>query len=204
MRAVSADLSQASRSDARHNRARILAAAREVFALDGMAAPMRAVARRAGVAPATVYRHFPTKQALAVEAFTGRLTACHTLLETALADPDPWRALVGVVEGVLELHARDDDPTAALLAAFPHAVDLAALRARARESAVEVVRRAKQARTLRPDFAVDDLALIVMAGRGIRAATPAARIAASRRFAALAVHGLRPPRRPEPTATGRT
>jgi AcrR family transcriptional regulator len=52
------------RADARRNRARILAAAEEVFAKRGTAASTEEVAAVAGVAIGTVFRHFPTKQDL--------------------------------------------------------------------------------------------------------------------------------------------
>lgn len=52
------------RADARRNRDRLLQAATAVFATDGLAAPLDEIARRAGVGPGTLYRHFPTKEAL--------------------------------------------------------------------------------------------------------------------------------------------
>ena len=55
------------RADARRNRERILASARAVFAESGAEAQIDDVARHAGVGVGTVYRHFPTKQALLAE-----------------------------------------------------------------------------------------------------------------------------------------
>ncbi|MEV4569444.1 helix-turn-helix domain-containing protein [Nonomuraea sp. NPDC049419] len=52
------------RADARRNRERVLRAAEEAFADEGMAVPLDEIARRAGVGAGTVYRHFPTKEAL--------------------------------------------------------------------------------------------------------------------------------------------
>ncbi|MEV6829230.1 TetR/AcrR family transcriptional regulator [Amycolatopsis sp. NPDC051102] len=52
------------RADARRNRAKVLAAAEEAFALDGLAVPLDDIARLAGVGAGTVYRHFPSKEAL--------------------------------------------------------------------------------------------------------------------------------------------
>lgn len=52
------------RSDARHNRERVLAAAEEVLAAEGLSASMRTIAERAGVGLGTIYRHFPTQEAL--------------------------------------------------------------------------------------------------------------------------------------------
>jgi AcrR family transcriptional regulator len=52
------------RADARRNRDRILAVAREVFADQGAGASLDEIARRAGVGPGTLYRHFPSREAL--------------------------------------------------------------------------------------------------------------------------------------------
>jgi AcrR family transcriptional regulator len=52
------------RADARRNRARVLEVAQQVFAEEGLAVPIDEIARRAGVGVGTVYRHFPTKDAL--------------------------------------------------------------------------------------------------------------------------------------------
>jgi AcrR family transcriptional regulator len=52
------------RADARRNRERILQAARQAFAAEGIGVPLDEIARRAGVGPGTVHRHFPTKEAL--------------------------------------------------------------------------------------------------------------------------------------------
>jgi AcrR family transcriptional regulator len=52
------------RADAQRNQARLLAAAREAFVSDGYHVPIDEIARRAGVGAGTVYRHFPTKEAL--------------------------------------------------------------------------------------------------------------------------------------------
>ncbi|NKY50112.1 TetR/AcrR family transcriptional regulator [Nocardia vermiculata] len=55
---------RALRADARRNRERVLSAARAAFAAEGISVPLDEIARRAGVGPGTVYRHFPTKEAL--------------------------------------------------------------------------------------------------------------------------------------------
>jgi len=61
------------RADAAKNRERILAAAEATFTAEGVAAPIDAVAQRAGVGVGTVYRHFPTKEALFEAIVTARL-----------------------------------------------------------------------------------------------------------------------------------
>jgi AcrR family transcriptional regulator len=61
------------RADAARNRARVLEVAYETFAAEGLAVPIDEIARRAGVGAGTVYRHFPTKEALFEAVFTDRV-----------------------------------------------------------------------------------------------------------------------------------
>ncbi|RSM61997.1 TetR/AcrR family transcriptional regulator [Kibdelosporangium aridum] len=187
---MTARLSHALRSDARDNRDRILDAARAVFATDGLNVPMREIARRAEVGPATVYRHFPTKEMLVTEAFTDQMLACKSIVDEGLADPDPWRGFCLAVEKLCELQARDHGFTAAFKSTFPHAMDFAAIRTSSLSAAAELIRRTKDTGRLRPDIVLDDLILMIMANGGIHASTPAARSAASRRFAALTIQGF--------------
>ncbi|MGW4120878.1 TetR/AcrR family transcriptional regulator [Nocardia sp. NPDC004711] len=188
---MTARLPHTLRSDARDNRERILDAARAVFITDGLEVPMRTIARRAEVGPATLYRHFPTKQMLVAEAFTDQMLACRTLVDEGLADPDPWHGFCLTLEKLCELQARDHGFTAAFMSTYPHAMDFTAIRTAALTGAAELIRRAKDTGRLRPDIVLDDLVLMIMANNGIHASTPAARIAASRRFATLMIQAFR-------------
>ena len=179
------------RSDARDNRDRILEVAGEVFATEGLDVPMREIARRAGVGPATLYRRFPTKESLVTEAFADQMCVCGTIVDEGAADPDPWRGFCRVIERLFELHARDRGFTAAFMSAYPKAVDFTAGREYALTTLAALARRAKDAGHLRRDFVLDDLILVLMANGGIHAKSTAARIAASRRFAALAIQAFR-------------
>ncbi|MEW2623189.1 helix-turn-helix domain-containing protein [Streptomyces sp. NPDC048106] len=183
-------LPHALRSDALDNRERILDAARALFSADGLDVPMREVARRAGVGPATLYRHFPTKQTLVAEAFADQLHACRAIVDEGCADPDPWRGLCLVIEKICELHARDRGFTEAFLAAYPGVRDVAAGREYTVKAVAELARRAKEAGRLRSDFVLDDLILVLMANKGIHAASTAAQVQASRRFSGLVVQAL--------------
>src|ERR1700759_624054 len=75
------------RADARRNREKVLHAARETFAESGYDVPLDEIARRAGVGAGTVYRHFPTKEALFSAVIESRMQAMvddgHALLESA-------------------------------------------------------------------------------------------------------------------------
>ncbi|MFD8247960.1 TetR/AcrR family transcriptional regulator [Nocardia sp. NPDC059691] len=178
------------RSDARDNRERILDAARALFAAEGMTVPMRDIARHARVGPATLYRHFPTKEILATAAFAGEMRACRALVEQGLSDPDPWHGFCRFIENICALHADNRSFTEAFTSTFPDAFDFAAERAAALRAVGELARRAEKTGQLRPDFAVADLSLMLMAHRGIRAGSQT-RVAASRRFAALMIQAFR-------------
>jgi AcrR family transcriptional regulator len=190
---VTGRLSHSLRSDALDNRERILDAARALFAAEGLDVPMREIARRAGVGPATLYRRFPTKQLLVTEVFTDEMRACHAIVEEGRADPDPWRGFCVVIEKLCELHARNRGFTDAFMATFPDAIDFAADREHALNSIAELARRAKATGRLRPDFVLDDLILMLMANRGIHATSTAAQVRASRRFAALMIRAFQAP-----------
>lgn len=181
------------RSDAVENRRRLLASARALFARDGLEVPMREIARDAGVGPATLYRHFPTKQHLATEAFTAEMQACRAVVDDGLADPSPWEGLCRVIERLSVLHARNRGFTEAFLATFPDAVDLATERRAALDAVAELARRARTDGVLRADFSPQDLVLTLMATRGLDALPESARPAASRRLAELVIGGLRSP-----------
>lgn len=78
------------------NRAALIAAAREVFAEGGFAAPLSSVARRAGVGQGSLYRHFPDRVALAVAVFDDNITALEEL------GARPGTTLVDLFDSVAE------------------------------------------------------------------------------------------------------
>ncbi len=83
------------RSDAQRNRERILEAARDAFTAHGPDATMDDIARRAEVGPGTLYRHFPTREALIEAVFRGeveKLTAAAERLSARLAPVEALRA----------------------------------------------------------------------------------------------------------------
>ncbi|MFI5843941.1 TetR/AcrR family transcriptional regulator [Catenuloplanes sp. NPDC051500] len=152
------------RVDAARNRDQILDAARTLFATRGTDVTLRAVARRAGVGTATLTRHFPTREALIEAAFERQADLCTGLTEAALADPDPWHGLRGMVNRVFDPQARPGDLQ---ITTFP--ADSPAVR-----NIRELTRRAKEAGSLRADFETNDLALLMQAGDSLAATSPAA------------------------------
>ncbi|RFU83450.1 TetR/AcrR family transcriptional regulator [Streptomyces triticagri] len=173
------------RADARHNRERLLDAARELFAERGLDVPMAAVARRAGVGMATLYRRFPTRAALVTEVFTDQLTDCASVVDEALADPDAWRGFRTVVENVCAMHTQDRGFTMAFLSEFPDAYDFTREQERAERGLTALADRAQRAGALRADFHPSDLVLVLMANSGLAAPSQEAKEIASRRLVAL-------------------
>ncbi|WP_260479227.1 TetR/AcrR family transcriptional regulator [Kibdelosporangium aridum] len=179
------------RTDAAANRAKILDTAREIFSTQGLDVPMSEIARRAGLGVATLYRRFPTKEDLVAAAFAEQMTECAGLLDTALADPDPWHAFCQVVEEVCAMQAKDRGFSKAFVTAFPHVSEFRALRERAERGLAELVARAQAAGMLRPDFHPSDLTLLLLANSGIHGGTPGVTAEASRRFVAYLLQAFR-------------
>jgi AcrR family transcriptional regulator len=104
------------RADALRNRQRILEAAEEIFAREGVAVPVDVVAERAGVGVGTLYRHFPTKEALFEAIVVSRLTS---LVEATKADQasDPGDAFFGFLNLMAEQVSLKHDLFDALAAA---------------------------------------------------------------------------------------
>lgn len=81
------------RSDARLNRERIIEAAIHAFAEQGPGAEMKEIAEQAGVAVGTIYRHFPSKEALLLALMEGAIDAAAESVRTAEAIDDPIEGL---------------------------------------------------------------------------------------------------------------
>ncbi|MEU8701268.1 helix-turn-helix domain-containing protein [Streptomyces sp. NPDC048680] len=179
------------RADARHNRDRILEAAREAYAAHGIDVPVTTIARRAGVGVATLYRRFPTRDALVTEAFSEQLAVCVAVLDEALRDPDPWRGFCSLIEKVCAMQATDRGFTAAFLSRFPDAVDFGGQRACAEEGIAQLVRRAQDSGQLRADFDPSDVTLLLLANSGVAGESPEVSAVASRRLTGYLLQSFR-------------
>ncbi|MGN6189592.1 MAG: TetR/AcrR family transcriptional regulator [Conexibacter sp.] len=163
------------RADAIRNRAKVLEAARAAFAEHGAEAQMEDVARRAGVGVGTVYRHFPTKQALAEalieERFDRTIEFVRRLIEE---EPDPWRAIESCFEYCAATQERDR-AWAAVLALMAGGVAAMGPREHQMRELLELeeqlIARARSAGVVREDLRAADmpalfcaLASVVQAG----------------------------------------
>ncbi|MFJ6129186.1 TetR/AcrR family transcriptional regulator [Streptomyces griseoviridis] len=179
------------RADARRNRERIIEAARETFSAQGVDAPLSAVARRAGVGMATLYRRFPTRAALVEAAFAEQLSVCASAFEEALADPDPGRGLYVLLEKVCTTQVTDRGFGSAFMTRFPDALDHGQERALAEEGLRRLVQRAREAGQLRDDFDPADITLLLLAHAGLAGQPRDTALAASRRLLAYLFQAFR-------------
>ena len=154
------------RADARRNRERVLDAALHCFSADGLQAQMDDVASRAKVGVGTVYRHFPTKdaliEALADDYFARQAEAARAALEVE----DAWEAFSGYVHRASDILG-ENRALAQVLRDRPGMMGTAALRAAEElgffETLMALIDRAKEAGALRPDFRLEDIPLIMCA-----------------------------------------
>jgi AcrR family transcriptional regulator len=146
------------RADARRNRERILEAARESFAESGLDAQMEDLARRAGVGVGTVYRHFPTKEALVGALVDDYFASLDGEARRALKVGDEWEAFAGYMWRAAELLGRNR--ALSQVTADGQMRD-AARRAGLDETVGELIARAQRAGVLRADVGIDDVPMIM-------------------------------------------
>src|SRR5215469_9359990 len=173
------------RADATRNRIAILSAAREVFAEQGLRAPLEEIARRADVGIATLYRRFPTRERLVAAALIEKIIQFEKAASQALAEPDPWDGFASVVRRICELQANDRGLSDLLSMTLPASEEVEQLRAKAHGHLAEIVGRAKAAGRLRPDFAAEDLLLVLIANAAVAHVTGPDAPDAWRRFVEL-------------------
>jgi AcrR family transcriptional regulator len=149
------------RADARRNRERILAAARVACAEHGPAVQMDDVARRAGVGVGTVYRHFPTKDALIEALVAEKVRVTTENLREALEIEDPWEAFAAGVRRNAEVMAADAALRDALIRLGPAARASDADYAEVNAAAGRLVTRAQEAGVLRDDVTVEDVGALI-------------------------------------------
>jgi AcrR family transcriptional regulator len=179
------------RRDAARNRDKLIDAAQAVFAEQGLDVSLDAVADRACVGIATLYRRFPTRDALIAAALEDRMAEYVRAAERALDEPDPWTGFTGFVEHICEMQAADRGVGDVFTRTLPAAPVLEEQRERGYEVVVRLVERAKLAGRLRPDVTPEDLPLLLMANAGVVEATGEAAPVASRRFVGLMLDAFR-------------
>ncbi|MGP4058329.1 TetR/AcrR family transcriptional regulator [Mycobacterium sp. 4D054] len=179
------------RKDAERNRRRIIEAARELCATRGLEATLNEVAHHAGLGVGTVYRRFPTKEALFEAIFEDGIDQLVVLAESALDAEDSWEGLSSFVWQFSEMTATDRGlrEIAFSRASCGGRVDAGRTRLHPRIS--KLVERAKRDGYLRPEVSATDMPLLgLMAGA---VSEYSAEVSADlwRRYVAILLQGLR-------------
>jgi AcrR family transcriptional regulator len=190
MGVASAGNGPARRRDAERNREAILAAAREAFAEGGVATGVDQIARRAGVGPATLYRHFPSKADLVDAVLEQRAVALCEIVQQSADVTDPADALRDLFHRVVDDQMRDRSFRDLLAWADAESVrDVPAL-AKLGELIGGIVERARSAGVLRDDAAIEDVLLFQMAFECVSASAGEVAPGAMHRLADVVVDGL--------------
>lgn len=194
------------RADARHNYDQLLVAAQAAFAEQGTQASLRDVARRAGVGIGTLYRHFPTREAL-LEALFGRgLDNLSAQGETLLAAEDPAAALAEWVRELALGSARSEGLAVAVIDALhdPESA-LHASCQRLRNAGARLLARAQRSGRIRPDLTADELFATAAAMAWAAERTPRPE-ASTDRFLTLLTEGIaaRPAESVDPVSRDRS
>lgn len=161
-----------SRLETSAKRERLLQAATEVFARDGLDAPMSEVALAAGAGVASVYRLFASKRELLAELVTRRMDQVALAADGACASPgDRWSALTGMLTTLVQTQRADSLMGEARAAVADHP-DVVAAVARASEAQERLMVAARAEGRLRADATTLDLRLLFAATRAARRVEP--------------------------------
>jgi AcrR family transcriptional regulator len=179
------------RRDAQRNRERLVAAGREVFAEQGAEATLEEVARRAEVGIGTLYRHFPTREALVEVIYQEHIGQVLAAADEAAASDDAWVGLVAFIERVLELQARNLPLRDVFLRHPVGEGQIAERRKQIGPLLKKLVARAREQGTLRSDFTVGDLSLAMWSFAPIFEATAGIAPNVWRRHLQLVLDGMR-------------
>ena len=179
------------RRDAQANREALLAAAQARFAADGLDASLVQVARDAGLAIGTLYRHFPTRLDLIQALFADKLQSWLEAAERADALDDAWQGFVAFIEAMCRLQADDQGFNDLLSMRLPAATGLACTQDRIGDIAARIIGRAQEQGSLRPDLTREDLAFVIWSQSRINQATRDVAPRAWRRHLHLLLDGFR-------------
>jgi AcrR family transcriptional regulator len=183
------------RADAAKNRLRILEAAEEVFAAEGVTAPVDAVAERAGVGVGTLYRNFPTKEALFEAIVVMRIDELAQAIESVADAEDPGEALFGFLRLLAGRAALKRDLSSALSTA---GIDIKSQCAETYDRMYQAIdgllKRAQRAGGVREDIDTSE-AIGLVVGTCLAAEQSPSAAGSSERMLEVVIDGMRPRQR---------
>jgi AcrR family transcriptional regulator len=177
------------RADAARNRARVLEVAYETFAAEGLSVPIDEIARHAGVGAGTVYRHFPTKEALFQAVIEDRMRRLIDDGYALLKSDGPGEAIFTFLRSMVLQWGAADRGLVDALAGF--GIDIATAAPDAEDAFLavlgELLRAAQEAGTVRPDIGVREVKAILVGCQAMEAYNSAL----AERVTDVVVDGLR-------------
>ena len=183
---------RAMRADARRNRARVLAAAEEVFSAEGQKAQVDEIARRAGVGVGTVCRHFPTKQALLDAVLEAMYVSLLAEAEAALTEPDAGAAFDAFFHQLAGFQARHR----ALAESMATTIDLSesaqSTRQALRRALTQLTKNAQAVGAIRDDVGAADVTTLISGVAHTTALAGDLQPVLRKRYVAIILDGLRP------------
>ncbi|HEX2419405.1 MAG TPA: helix-turn-helix domain-containing protein [Micromonosporaceae bacterium] len=154
---------RALRADAARNRAKLLDVAYRVFAEQGLSVPIDEIARQAGVGAGTVYRHFPTKQALYQAIAEARFNSLIERAERLLDSEDPGAAFFGYFSSLVDEGGADKGLAEALAGLGIELEQLVpGAEQRFKDVLGRLLTRAQQSGAVRPDVTVMDVKALLV------------------------------------------
>jgi AcrR family transcriptional regulator len=192
------------RRDARERRDKLLAAAQREFAAHGVDASLEKIARDAGVAIGTLYRHFPTRLDLLMAAFQPRLQEFLDEANQAMEMDDPWEGFVYYLENLFRVQAGDRGFNDFLSRRFTDNAETEHIHDQMCLQIADVLTRAQEAGEARPDITQADIINLIWSNGRIIDATSATAPNAWRRYLYLMLDAYRAERAhslPEPAMT---
>jgi AcrR family transcriptional regulator len=187
-----AQVQRALRADARRNRKAVIAAAKKLFADQGLDAQMPDVAKGANVGVGTVYRHFPTKDDLVAALVAERFERLAQKAGEGLQADDPWEGMADFIRFSAQLQA-DDRGLCEVMGSRPEVMDAAARAVGLPELCERLVERAQRSGQLRQDLTWEDIPMIACGLGRITQATVGPASGRWPRLLEIILDGLRTP-----------
>jgi len=183
---------RALRADARRNREAVIAAAKKLFAEEGLDAQMPDVAKHANVGVGTVYRHFPTKDDLIAALVAERFERLAQKASEGLLAEDAWEGMADFIRFSAQLQA-DDRGLCEVMGSRPEVMDAAAHAAGLPQICEGLVKRAQRSGQLRRDLTWEDIPMIACGLGRITQATVGPASGRWPRLLEIILDGLRAP-----------
>jgi AcrR family transcriptional regulator len=180
------------RADARRNREAVIAAAKKLFADQGLDAQMPDVASAANVGVGTVYRHFPTKEALIAALAADRFERLAEKAREGIAAEDAWEGVCAFIRYAAQVQA-DDRGLCEVMGSRPEVMDASAIEVGLPELCQRLVERAQRSGELRRDLRWEDIPMIACGLGRITQANVGPATGRWPRLVEIVIDGLRAP-----------